>query len=194
MLEVYFNIIEWGNDVYGIGEASRYYFGKTPAELDLGESIYLASIVPKPKAGLYAFQPDGSLKDYLRNYFHSLGGMMANQHYINLMDSLNYGFDGVRLKSSQRSHVIIAPGDTAAIAKALKQDEDEEDNAIPVIEPEVKKPNFFQRLFGKKDTTRKKEIVIDTAGKTKKQIRQEKRAERKKEKEEKKKLMDRGLF
>ncbi len=194
MLEVYFNIIEWGNNVYGIGEASRYYFGKTPAELDLGESIYLASIVPKPKAGLYAFQPDGSLKDYLRNYFHSLGGMMANQHYINLMDSLNYGFDDVRLKSSQRSHVIIAPGDTAAIAKALKQDEDDEDNAIPIIQPEVKKPNFFQRLFGKKDTTRKKEIVVDTVGKTKKQIRQEKRAERKKEKEEKQKLMDKGLF
>jgi membrane peptidoglycan carboxypeptidase len=78
MLEVYFNIIEWGNGVYGIGEAARYYFGKSPAELTLGESIYLASIVPKPKAGLYAFQPDGSLKDYLQNYFHSLGGMMAN--------------------------------------------------------------------------------------------------------------------
>ncbi|OCX50267.1 penicillin-binding protein [Mucilaginibacter sp. PPCGB 2223] len=195
MLEVYFNIIEWGNNVYGIGEASRYYFGKSPAELDLGESIYLASIVPKPKAGLYAFQPDGSLKDYLRNYFRSLGDRMANQHYINLMDSLNYGFADVRLKSSQRSHTIIAPGDTAAIMKALKQDQDdeEEDNAIPVIQPE-KKPNFFQRLFGKKDTTHKKEPVIDTAGKTKKQIRQEKRAERKKEKEEKKKLMDRGLF
>jgi membrane peptidoglycan carboxypeptidase len=26
MLEVYFNIIEWGPNVYGIGEASRFYF------------------------------------------------------------------------------------------------------------------------------------------------------------------------
>jgi hypothetical protein len=192
MLEVYFNIIEWGNGVYGIGEAARYYFGKSPAELTLGESIYLASIVPKPKAGLYAFQPDGSLKDYLQNYFHSLGGMMANQHYTNLMDSVNYGFYDVRLKPSLRREVVVSPRDSAAIAKALK-DEEDGDNAIPVIEPE-KKPNFFQRLFGKKDNTPKKEIVIDTAGKTKKQIRQEKRAERKKEKEEKKKLGQHGLF
>jgi membrane peptidoglycan carboxypeptidase len=28
MLEVYFNIIEWGPNVYGIGEASRFYFRK----------------------------------------------------------------------------------------------------------------------------------------------------------------------
>jgi membrane peptidoglycan carboxypeptidase len=30
MLEVYFNIIEWGPNVYGIGEASRFYFQKNP--------------------------------------------------------------------------------------------------------------------------------------------------------------------
>jgi membrane peptidoglycan carboxypeptidase len=29
MLEVYFNIIEWGPNVYGIGEASRFYFQKS---------------------------------------------------------------------------------------------------------------------------------------------------------------------
>jgi membrane peptidoglycan carboxypeptidase len=28
MLEVYFNIIEWGPNVYGIGEASQFYFQK----------------------------------------------------------------------------------------------------------------------------------------------------------------------
>jgi membrane peptidoglycan carboxypeptidase len=28
MLEVYFNIIEWGPNVYGIGEASQFYFKK----------------------------------------------------------------------------------------------------------------------------------------------------------------------
>ncbi len=31
MLEIYFNIIEWGNNIYGIREAARYYFGKSPA-------------------------------------------------------------------------------------------------------------------------------------------------------------------
>jgi membrane peptidoglycan carboxypeptidase len=29
MLEVYFNIIEWGPNVYGIGEASRFFSEKS---------------------------------------------------------------------------------------------------------------------------------------------------------------------
>src|SRR5690606_41961669 len=39
MYEVYMNVIEWGRNVYGITEAARYYFGKHPSQLTLGESI-----------------------------------------------------------------------------------------------------------------------------------------------------------
>jgi membrane peptidoglycan carboxypeptidase len=44
MLEVYFNIIEWGPNVYGIGEAVSF-ISKTPAELSLNECLYLARII-----------------------------------------------------------------------------------------------------------------------------------------------------
>ena len=62
MLEVYFNVIEWGPNVYGIGEAANFYFSKKPSDLTLKESLYLASIVPKPKKFMYEFNPDGFLK------------------------------------------------------------------------------------------------------------------------------------
>lgn len=196
MLEVYFNIIEWARNVYGIGEASRYYFGKPPSELTLGESIYLASIVPKPKSGLYYFEPDGSLRGSLVGYFNSLGNMMANSGYVT-RDSSGYGYYEVRLKSSLRQNVPSS-NDTSAIAKMLKQGDDDDNGVVPipvVAQPE-KKPNFFQRLFGKRDTTKKKEtpVAVDTVAKTKKELRQEKRDQKKKEKEARKKLEDRGLF
>lgn len=62
MLEVYFNVIEWGPNVYGIGEAANFYFSKKPADLSLKECLFLASIVPKPKKFMYEFNPDGFLK------------------------------------------------------------------------------------------------------------------------------------
>jgi hypothetical protein len=64
MLEVYFNIIEWGPNVYGIGEASQFYFQKTPSELSLNECLYLARIIPSPKKFMYQFNDQGLLKDF----------------------------------------------------------------------------------------------------------------------------------
>ncbi|MVN20269.1 biosynthetic peptidoglycan transglycosylase [Mucilaginibacter arboris] len=185
MLEVYFNIIEWGRNIYGIGEASRYYFGKSPADLTIGESIYLASIVPKPKSGLYSFEPDGSLKPYLHGYFNLIGRLMASKGYTP-SDSSAYGFYTVRLREALRPK--MAPVDTTA-ADSLNQDGDEGVGALQHL-------NFFQRLFGKKDSTVEKAIEkkVDTAGKTPKEIRIEKRELRRREKEKQKELHDRGLM
>jgi len=40
MFEVYLNIIEWGPNVYGIGEASAFYFYKKPLDLTLNECLF----------------------------------------------------------------------------------------------------------------------------------------------------------
>lgn len=48
ILELYLNIVEWGPGVYGIGEASEYYFDKRPSELNLNEAALLAVILPNP--------------------------------------------------------------------------------------------------------------------------------------------------
>jgi membrane peptidoglycan carboxypeptidase len=47
MLEVYLNVIEWGPNVYGIGEASHFYFNKRPSQLTLQESLFLASVISR---------------------------------------------------------------------------------------------------------------------------------------------------
>ena len=49
IMEIYLNIIEWGNGIYGIGPAARYYFGKTPGELKPMECAFLGSIIARPR-------------------------------------------------------------------------------------------------------------------------------------------------
>ena len=41
MFEIYLNVIEWGPGVYGIKQASQFYFDKQPSQLTLAESIFL---------------------------------------------------------------------------------------------------------------------------------------------------------
>jgi len=49
ILEVYLNTIEYGEGLYGIANASKYYFGKEPSELTLKEGAFLAMLLPNPK-------------------------------------------------------------------------------------------------------------------------------------------------
>ena len=49
ILELYFNAIEFGPRIYGIGAATRHYFGKKPADLTPLEAAFFSSILPSPK-------------------------------------------------------------------------------------------------------------------------------------------------
>jgi monofunctional biosynthetic peptidoglycan transglycosylase len=49
ILEIYLNVIEWGNGVFGAEAAARHYFGISAAGLDAWQSARLASMVPKPR-------------------------------------------------------------------------------------------------------------------------------------------------
>ena len=49
ILELYFNAIEFGPRIYGIGAATRHYFGKPPSDLNPLEAAFFSSILPSPK-------------------------------------------------------------------------------------------------------------------------------------------------
>jgi monofunctional biosynthetic peptidoglycan transglycosylase len=61
ILEVYLNIAQFGEGLYGVGEASRRYFGKDPAQLRPPEAALLAAILPNP-ALLKAERPSAYVK------------------------------------------------------------------------------------------------------------------------------------
>jgi monofunctional biosynthetic peptidoglycan transglycosylase len=49
IFEIYLNIIEWGNGVFGAEAAARHYYKKNAANLDAWEAARLAAMVPKPR-------------------------------------------------------------------------------------------------------------------------------------------------
>ncbi|HKB82935.1 MAG TPA: monofunctional biosynthetic peptidoglycan transglycosylase [Burkholderiales bacterium] len=49
IFEIYLNVIEWGNGVFGAEAAARYYYGIGAAYLDPEQSARLAAMVPKPR-------------------------------------------------------------------------------------------------------------------------------------------------
>lgn len=138
MLEVYLNVIEWGRNIYGISEASHNYFLKSPSELDLGESIFLASIVPSPKNGIYRFNEYGGLKPFLAGYFRLIGSLMANDGVIARDSTQSYGFYSVSLRDA------VLP--THSVADTSIQDINREKLELEIKEAE----QLLKDLFGTK--------------------------------------------
>jgi monofunctional biosynthetic peptidoglycan transglycosylase len=49
ILEIYLNVVEWGNGVFGAEAAARHYFGIGAAKLSARQAALLASMLPAPR-------------------------------------------------------------------------------------------------------------------------------------------------
>jgi monofunctional biosynthetic peptidoglycan transglycosylase len=49
ILEIYLNVIEWGDGIYGAEAAARTYFRKSAADLTADEAAFLSAIIPNPR-------------------------------------------------------------------------------------------------------------------------------------------------
>jgi hypothetical protein len=71
ILELYINIVELGEGMYGIGPAADHYFLKQPGRLTPKESAFLATLLPSPLSGQRRARgghtPDGRMMGILDN-------------------------------------------------------------------------------------------------------------------------------
>jgi monofunctional biosynthetic peptidoglycan transglycosylase len=49
IFEIYLNVIEWGNGVFGAEAAARHYFGVSAAQLSPEQAARLAAMLPNPR-------------------------------------------------------------------------------------------------------------------------------------------------
>lgn len=122
MLEVYFNIIEWGPNVYGIGEAAQYYFQKTPAELTFNECLYLARIIPSPKKFMYLFNDEGNLKASAMNQVSFLTNLMIKRGLLTVDDTI-FKKQQTVLTGPAKSLLRIKVKDTTAVDSLMVKEE-----------------------------------------------------------------------
>lgn len=77
ILEVYLNIIEMGDMIFGVGAASQIYFKKDPSKLTRTQAALLAATIPNPKR-FSARNPSGYVlrrQSWILGQMSSLGGV-----------------------------------------------------------------------------------------------------------------------
>mgnify|MGYP001063810412 CR=1 FL=1 len=76
ILEVYLNIAEFGDGIYGVDAASRAFFHVAPARLDAAQAARLAAVLPSPRR-LHADAPSAYVlrrSNWIRQQMTQLGG------------------------------------------------------------------------------------------------------------------------
>lgn len=103
MMEIYVNVIELGPGIYGLGEASRFYFEKSPSLLTLEESLFLSLIIPSPKYFYNRFDKEGNLKTSSINLMKFVAEKMAQFKHISQEDFELLDFSEFKLTGKAKS-------------------------------------------------------------------------------------------
>lgn len=93
IFEMYINLIEWAPNVYGLYEASQFYFGKPPGTLTLEESIFLATIIPSPGKFYTHFDTQGNYKLEQQMKLRKTAKLMYSRNLISLEEYENINPD-----------------------------------------------------------------------------------------------------
>ena len=72
ILELYLNVIEWGDGIYGAEAAARHYFHKPAVALSVNEAAFLSAMIPNPRT---VFNPEVNPRRVARRQRIILRGM-----------------------------------------------------------------------------------------------------------------------
>lgn len=77
ILELYLNVIEWGEGIFGIEAAAGHYFGKAASALSAEEAARLAAVLPNPRK----YNPNGDQR-YVINRSRLIYGIMVRRGIV----------------------------------------------------------------------------------------------------------------
>lgn len=104
ILELYLNVVEWGDGIFGIERASRHYFGKPAADLDAKEASRLAAVLPNP----IRYNP------------------LSDRRYVVRRSALIYRILTMKLPArSAGMETVTVPSDSMAFQQGPSQEEDD---------------------------------------------------------------------
>ncbi len=85
ILEVYLNIVEWDDGVFGIAAAAEHHFGVAPSMLSDQQAAQLAAVLPSPRRWSAANPPAHVLQrsHWIQQQSRQLGGA----HYLRQMEA-----------------------------------------------------------------------------------------------------------
>jgi len=124
LLEIYLNVIEWGPDVYGLGEAAWHYFAKDARLLTAREAVFLATIIPNP-IRYHGYCSKNALTPVWEERMADLIAKLASAGDLDPVGEAMARFERLSFHHRPRDEAFFFPIDTDAMA------DDDGSGAVP---------------------------------------------------------------
>lgn len=132
ILERYLNVVQFGKDLYGVKAASQFYFQKSPGQLDVVESAFLAFLLPSP---------ENYSKSFFRKQLTPFARARLNQIVERLYEYERINSDEYEAARSKIAHLWGAPPPTLEEDPALEAiDEEKIEQQIQEFGEELESP------------------------------------------------------
>lgn len=116
ILERYLNVVQFGKNIFGVKQAASFYFKKSPSQLSINESAFLAMVLPNPeKYSQSYFRKD--LTKFARKRLTKIVsdlykyGRIGESEYLASMDSLDFFFKSGQEITQPKDNVEILTDD-----------------------------------------------------------------------------------
>lgn len=123
MLEIYLNMIEWGPGIYGIGQASRFYFNKPATALTPEEGIFLATLVPSPKKYARRFR-SGTLSPAVVETMDFIAGKMVRADRLDSAGYAGLNWESIQITGPAKVAILPTVTDSATTIDLSEDDRD----------------------------------------------------------------------
>jgi monofunctional biosynthetic peptidoglycan transglycosylase len=131
ILELYLNVAEWGDGIFGVEAASRHYYGKSAADLTPMEAARLAVVLPNP----LKLNPTGTSK-YVEKRAEIVYGIMVRRGIVieEYDDIMKAPADGPQADSGALKSTGVTAGSFDSVEKREGAPEKKETPPSPAAE------------------------------------------------------------
>ena len=142
IMELYLNVAEWGDGIFGIEAAARKHYGKSASALGPREAAVLASILPNP----IRYKPHGSSKyvAYRSEKIYQImvrRGIVIREYEEVISEPDESGQETAEQKEEISPEITGQIGDKNQVTGEQKETVQEGQNMSPELPETVNKPN-----------------------------------------------------
>lgn len=122
ILEIYLNLIELGDGIYGIKQGSEFYFQKPPAQLNAKEGAFLAMLLPSPIRYSQSFR-DKELTDFAKERVDGILMKLKQAKIITESERIGYSYEKLAFETTYAADYFeFSPAEKENLDEAIQKD------------------------------------------------------------------------